>query len=122
MSAALRTAERELAALAAHLDTPVAVDDMYRVAVLTLGHRARTLFDAFAQLADGPSPGAALTLVRPMVEINLMLRFLGQDPALLPSSGWRKAIDSVAGRSRGTSGKRNSTIVTRRWKRVSTSS
>jgi hypothetical protein len=54
----------------------------YPKAVLALGHRARSLFLGFRQLVEGPSPVAAMSLVRPMVEINLLLRFLGQDPEL----------------------------------------
>jgi hypothetical protein len=78
----LQEAERELANLAAYLETVVPAGDEYRVVALALGHRARSLFLAFRHLAEGPAPAAAPSLVRPMVEINLVLRFLGKNPEL----------------------------------------
>jgi hypothetical protein len=77
----LQAAEEELERLAAHLETVVPQLD-YAMAALALAHRARTLFLGFRHLADGPTPAAGMSLVRPMVEINLLLRFLGRDPEL----------------------------------------
>lgn len=79
MSDDLLRAEQELAKLAAHIETVVPVADDYRLVALTMAHRARSLFLAFGQLMDSPVPVAAMTLVRPMVEINLLLRFLGKE-------------------------------------------
>lgn len=77
----LRTAEDELDRLAAHLET-VVPDAGYPTAALALGHRARSLFLGFRQLIEGPTPIAASSLMRPMVEINFLLRFFGQSPEL----------------------------------------
>jgi hypothetical protein len=77
----LLVAEEELERLAGRLDTAVP-DGAYPAAALALGHRARTLFSGFRQLIDGPTPIAASSLMRPMVEINLLLRFFGQCPDL----------------------------------------
>jgi hypothetical protein len=77
----LRAAEDELDRLAAHLET-VVPDAGYPTAALALGHRARSLFLGFRQLIEGPTPIAASSLMRPMVEINFLLRFFGQSPEL----------------------------------------
>ena len=74
-------AEEELDRLSAQLETVVKAD-AYLTAVLALGHRARSLFLGFRHLLSGPAPVAAMSLLRPMVEINLLLRFLGRDPDL----------------------------------------
>jgi len=74
-------AEQELSRLAGELETLVMDDDYFR-AVLALGHRARTLFFGFIHTMDGPAPAAAMSLLRPGVEINLLLRFFGHDPVL----------------------------------------
>ena len=81
MSDDLNQAERELAALAAHLETAVP-ESVYPAAALALGHRSRSLFLGFQQLIEGPTPITALSLMRPMVEINFVLRFFGQSPEL----------------------------------------
>jgi hypothetical protein len=77
----LRTAEDELDRLAAHLEA-VVPDAGYQTAALALGHRARSLFLGFRQLIESPTPIAAWSLMRPMVEINFLLRFFGQSPEL----------------------------------------
>jgi hypothetical protein len=77
----IATAGDELERLAAHLETVVGQDEYPRL-VLALGHRARSLFLGFRQLIAGPTPIAAMSLMRPMVEINFLLRFLGQKPEL----------------------------------------
>lgn len=74
-------AEEELLELAAAFDEPVARSD-YRLALLLLGHRSRTLFRAFLHLQAGPVPVATRSLIRPMVEINILIRFLRKNPDL----------------------------------------
>jgi hypothetical protein len=81
--ALLTAAEQELSRLAGELETLVKDDDYFR-AVLGLGHRARTLFFGFLHAMEGPAPAAAMSLLRPGVEINLLLRFFGRDPVLHP--------------------------------------
>jgi hypothetical protein len=73
--------ERELLDLAAVFDEPVAAED-YPLALLSLGHRSRTLFRAFLELHAGDAATASRTLLRPLVEINLLVRFLRKDPSL----------------------------------------
>jgi hypothetical protein len=76
-----RRAESELLELAAAFDEPVARSE-YPLTLLLLGHRSRTLFRAFLHLQTGSVPVAARALIRPMVEINILIRFLRQDPDL----------------------------------------
>ena len=51
-------------------------------AVFGLAHRARSLFSGFIETVGGSAPSAALYLIRPLVEINLMLRFLRRSSTL----------------------------------------
>jgi hypothetical protein len=74
-------AENELSRLAGALETIVHDDDLLR-AFLALGHRARSHFLAFIHAMEGPAPAAAMSILRPGVEINFLLRFFGRDPAL----------------------------------------
>ena len=67
--------------LAAAFNEPVAPNE-YALAMLSLGHRSRTLFTAFAELQRGSVPIAARTLLRPMVELNILVRFLRKNPHL----------------------------------------
>ena len=73
--------ERELSKLAGELEAVVKDDDYFK-AVLALGHRARSIFWCLIVALEGPTPAAAMSLLRPRVEINLLLRFLGRDPDL----------------------------------------
>lgn len=74
-------AETRLLELAKALDGPVAREP-YKLALVALGQRSRTLFRAFRQVHRGGASDAAGALVRPMVEINLLIRFLVKSPAL----------------------------------------
>jgi hypothetical protein len=73
--------EMELLELAAAFDEPIARSE-YPLTLLLLGHRSRTLFRAFMDLQTGPVPVAARALIRPMVEINILIRFLRKNPNL----------------------------------------
>jgi hypothetical protein len=77
----LERAAEQLIALAVAFDEPVDAQT-YPLALLSLGHRSRTLFQAFLELQAGAVPIAARTLVRPMVELNILVRFLRKDPDL----------------------------------------
>jgi hypothetical protein len=77
----VKVAEERLSKLAAHLETPIRDED-YRRVVLALGHRARSLFFAFIEVVEGAAPTAAMSLIRPMVEINIILRFFRASPKL----------------------------------------
>lgn len=79
--AALKTAESELLQLASALDASVERGE-YALALLLLGQRSRTLFRAFLELQEGEVPLAGRALIRPMVEINLLVRFLSKNPQL----------------------------------------
>jgi hypothetical protein len=79
--AAVEGAEKRLLAIAAVFDEPVA-PEVYPLTLLVLGHRSRTLYQAFLELLAGAVPIAARALVRPMLEINILVRFLRKDPDL----------------------------------------
>jgi hypothetical protein len=72
-------AERGALDLAKALDTPVA-GSHYAISVLALGQRSRSLFRGFLELQGGSARAAGRTLLRVMVEINILLRFLAKDP------------------------------------------
>ena len=50
--------------------------------LVALGQRTRTLFRAHRQVARGGAADAAPALLRPMVEINIVIRFLTRSPDL----------------------------------------
>jgi hypothetical protein len=79
--ARLQNTESELLDLATILDEPVERDE-FKLAVLVLGQRGRTLFHGFIELQDSAVPSAARALLRPMVEINILIRFLAKDRKL----------------------------------------
>jgi hypothetical protein len=78
---AVERCESELLDLTSVFDEPVAREE-YPLALLALGHRTRTLFRAFLELRASAVPVAARTLIRPMLEINALVRFLRKNPAL----------------------------------------
>jgi hypothetical protein len=88
-------AEAELLELARALDRPVRLD-RFALAVLGLGVRSATLFRAVTELQRGRAPAAAQALIRPLVEINILIRFLGKSPELhtelWEAEGTRNAI------------------------------
>src|SRR5436190_21567481 len=77
----LLAAESDLFAVARALDLPAPADE-YRLTQLVLAARSRSLLRGFIALADGVAPVAAFALVRPMVEINILMRFLAKNPEL----------------------------------------
>ncbi|MHB8234315.1 MAG: DUF5677 domain-containing protein [Solirubrobacteraceae bacterium] len=74
-------AEARLLELAKALDAPIEPSP-YRLALVALGQRCRTLFVAFSDVQRGGAPAAAQALIRPMVEINVLIRFLNLSPDL----------------------------------------
>jgi hypothetical protein len=84
-----------LVELLAAFDEPVARQP-YQVALLALGQRTRTLFLGFIALNASTSPVAARALLRPMLEINILIRFLRKDPdlhtELWQAEGYRNTI------------------------------
>jgi hypothetical protein len=74
-------AESRLLRLAKALDAPVA-KERHALALVALGQRSRTLFRAFRQVQRGRAAVAAPALLRPMVEINVLIRFLAKNPEL----------------------------------------
>lgn len=74
-------AEARLLELAKAVDKPVP-NEPYKLALVALGQRSRTLFRAFRQVHPGGASDAAGALMRPMVEINLLIRFLAKNPTL----------------------------------------
>jgi hypothetical protein len=78
---ALDRAEEDLIELAQMLDRPIR-DELFFRALQALGLRARALFRGFSLLAKSDTPAAAFSLLRPMIEVNLTLRFLVAKPDL----------------------------------------
>jgi hypothetical protein len=78
---AIEGAEKRLLEIAAVFDAPVTAEP-YPLALLALGHRSRTLYQAFLELHAGAVPVAGRALLRPMLEINTLVRFLRKDPEL----------------------------------------
>jgi hypothetical protein len=78
---ALDRVEADLLALRERLRKPVE-NDLVHTTLLVLGTRASSLFRGFVVLAGSDAPSAALALMRPAVEINLMLRFIVANPEL----------------------------------------
>jgi hypothetical protein len=77
----LRATEQELLALATALDVPVP-NERFALTVLCIAQRARTLYRAFVELQDSDVRIAGKTLLRTLVELNVLLRFLAHDPDL----------------------------------------
>jgi uncharacterized protein DUF5677 len=77
----LVAAEADVLKLARALDRPVR-DEEYTLTQLALAARSRSLLAGFIALADGAEPIAAFALLRPMVEINILMRFLTKNPEL----------------------------------------
>lgn len=77
----LQASEAELMELSETLDEPIKPDE-YKLAILALGQRARTLFRGFIALQDSAAPAAGRALLRPMIEINILIRFLNKSPEL----------------------------------------
>jgi hypothetical protein len=74
-------AEHDVLELAKALDELVEADE-YHLTQLALAARSRSLLRGFIELAEGPAAIAAFALLRPMVEINILMRFLSKSPDL----------------------------------------
>jgi hypothetical protein len=74
-------AEHDVFELARALDEPVEADE-YHLTQLALAARSRSLLRGFIELAEGPAAMAAFALLRPVVEINILMRFLSKSPVL----------------------------------------
>jgi hypothetical protein len=77
----VEAAESILLELARALESPVKDAD-YQRSLVSLGQRARTLFCGSLALHASEVPAASRALLRPMVEINLLVRFLRKNPEL----------------------------------------
>jgi hypothetical protein len=79
------------------------------------GHRSRTLFRAFLELQHGAVPVAGRALLRSMVEINVLVRFLGKNPTvhaeLWHAEGDRGTLTIVEEHNR-------SVVLSKRWVEV----
>ena len=73
-------AERALLELARALDRAFQSDSRFHHVVIALGQRSRSLYMAFVHCMEGPAPVASMAILRPLVEINILVRFLGQAP------------------------------------------
>jgi hypothetical protein len=76
----LRKSIDELVEIAVVLDEPVRGE--YALALVKLGQRSRTLFAGIRKLHASRTPLAARMLLRPMIDINILVRFLRRDPFL----------------------------------------
>jgi len=54
----------------------------YHLALQTLGDRSAELYRGFVELERGGLPNAARAALRPLVEIDILIRFLGTNPTL----------------------------------------
>lgn len=104
----LQADESELLDLAAALDDPVDREE-FKLAVVVLGQRGRTLFHGFIELQGSAVPSAARALLRPMVEINILIRFLATNPKLhtelWQAEGERNALAMIEEHNRLHSGR-----------------
>jgi hypothetical protein len=76
---ALDACEQHLRELGERLDKPVK-DVFLERAMLALGRRARSHFLGFIRLISSEVPSAAFALLRPATEVNLVARFLVDNP------------------------------------------
>jgi hypothetical protein len=109
----LRASEGELLELSESLDEPIRPDE-YRLAILALGQRARTLFRGFIGLQDTAAPAAGRALLRPMIEINTLIRFLHKNLNSILSYGRPRGTATSFRSSRNT---RRSTPSVGTWRR-----
>ena len=76
----VEVAESALMELSGAFQRPYKSDRMYHHVVMALGLRSRTIFGGFLQLIVGDWPVASYALLRQMVEVNILLRFLRASP------------------------------------------
>ena len=72
---------RRVLEVARFLNEPVE-NVCYKLALVALGQQSRTLFRALRQVARGRANAAGGALLRPMVEVNITIRFLNTNPEL----------------------------------------
>jgi hypothetical protein len=73
-------AERELLQLAERLDQPFTSRGDPDDVAMAMGHRARALYRGYLLCAGNDMHNAGRALLRPMVEMNILLRFIREDP------------------------------------------
>lgn len=76
----LQAAESALIELSRALTQGFRANALYPHIVVALGLRSRSLYQSFTYCIEGPAPAGSLALLRPLVEINILLRFLAQWP------------------------------------------
>jgi Family of unknown function (DUF5677) len=79
--AMIEVAEHELLDIAGALDEPVQRDE-FKLTVLVLGQRSRTLYRGFLELQAGSVPSSSRAFLRPLIESNILIRFLAKNPKL----------------------------------------
>jgi len=79
--AMLAVTERELLDLARALDESVERNE-FKLAVLVLGQRSRTLYRGFLELQSGSIPSSSRAFLRLLIDINILIRFLAKSPKL----------------------------------------
>src|SRR4051794_35769199 len=78
----IEAAERAVVELAGAFDRRFRSDSPFPPVVIALALRSRSLYSSFLHSLNGPAPIAALALIRPLVEINILLRFISCAPDL----------------------------------------
>lgn len=76
----IEAVERALLELAARLDQPFTPADDPDSVCMALAHRARDLYRGYLACAEAGLPAAGRLLLRPMVEANILLRFIREEP------------------------------------------
>jgi hypothetical protein len=82
----LSEAEQRLLQLAECLDRPFTPRGDPDAVAMALGHRARSLYRGYLLSSDAEIFTAARALLRPMVEANILLRFIREEP------NWRSRL------------------------------
>lgn len=89
--------ETALLTLADRLDQPFSSGGDPDSVAMMLAHRARDLFRGYLACTAEDIPAAARLLLRPAVEVNILLRFIREDPEWRP----KRSAGSVAHVARG---------------------
>lgn len=76
----IEAAERALLTLGDRLDRPFEAPGEPEAVAMALGHRARALYRGYLGCIEADHHVAARVLLRPMVETNILLRFIREQP------------------------------------------